>query len=227
MPKSPNNLQFSLSSDYLEKLEKLANTGESLGLCAKRLLTEFLDGRFPSSSDLEPDYKEILFQLEQKLKDLEPTSDRLSQLEEKFRDLEQTGDRLSQLEQEYEKKTTNLSKRLDLLQRDLIETIYKINYAALSSSRILENPPGRLEPELEPELEPKTDLDDLLNAIEIIETPAEGFKVNDLIVWGKKNRVGRIKTVRTKKALIKFIDPQGERWVFITELKLAKLNSGD
>ena len=43
MPISPNNLQFSLSSEYLDKLKSLSN-GESLGLTAKRILIEALDG---------------------------------------------------------------------------------------------------------------------------------------------------------------------------------------
>jgi hypothetical protein len=44
MPTSPNNLQFSLSSEYLEKLKTLSKDRESLGLTAKRILIEALDG---------------------------------------------------------------------------------------------------------------------------------------------------------------------------------------
>lgn len=44
MPVSPNNLQFSLSSEYLDKLKSLSKDGESLGLTAKRILIEALDG---------------------------------------------------------------------------------------------------------------------------------------------------------------------------------------
>jgi hypothetical protein len=44
MPISPNNLQFSLSSEYLDKLKSLSKDGESLGLTAKRILIEALDG---------------------------------------------------------------------------------------------------------------------------------------------------------------------------------------
>ena len=43
MPVSPNNLQFSLASEYLERLKEKANTGESLGLTAKRILIAALD----------------------------------------------------------------------------------------------------------------------------------------------------------------------------------------
>lgn len=44
MPMSPNNLQFSLSSEYLDQLKALSKDGESLGLTAKRILIEALDG---------------------------------------------------------------------------------------------------------------------------------------------------------------------------------------
>lgn len=43
MPVSPNNLQFSLSSEYLERLKEKGNAGESLGLTAKRILIAALD----------------------------------------------------------------------------------------------------------------------------------------------------------------------------------------
>lgn len=43
MPVSPNNLQFSLSSEYLDQLKSLSKDGESLGLTAKRILIKALD----------------------------------------------------------------------------------------------------------------------------------------------------------------------------------------
>ncbi|MEG3437308.1 hypothetical protein V0288_09270 [Pannus brasiliensis CCIBt3594] len=61
MPVSPNNLQFSLSSEYLERLKEKANPGESLGLTAKRLLIEFLKGdRSPNSQPPSPDLTELV-----------------------------------------------------------------------------------------------------------------------------------------------------------------------
>ena len=55
MPVSPNNLQFSLSSEYLDKLKSLSKDGESLGLTAKRILIEALDGSIGGEAIIKDD----------------------------------------------------------------------------------------------------------------------------------------------------------------------------
>jgi hypothetical protein len=43
MPISPNNLQFSLPTDYIERLRSMSQEGESIGLTAKRIIISVLD----------------------------------------------------------------------------------------------------------------------------------------------------------------------------------------
>jgi uncharacterized coiled-coil protein SlyX len=43
MPISPNNLQFSLPSEYIERLRAKSHEGESIGLTAKRIIIAALD----------------------------------------------------------------------------------------------------------------------------------------------------------------------------------------
>jgi uncharacterized coiled-coil protein SlyX len=43
MPISPNNLQFSLPSEYIERLRAKSQEGESIGLTAKRIIIAALD----------------------------------------------------------------------------------------------------------------------------------------------------------------------------------------
>ena len=91
MPVSPNNLQFSLSSEYLDKLKSLSKDGESLGLTAKRILIEALDdgsiGREAiSKDDIQLLYEKIMGCSKRGL-DTEDRIDRLeSELKEEFTD---------------------------------------------------------------------------------------------------------------------------------------------
>ena len=91
MPISPNNLQFSLSSEYLDKLKSLSKDGESLGLTAKRILIEALDdgsiGREAiSKDDIQLLYEKIMGCSKRGL-DTEDRIDRLeSELKEEFTD---------------------------------------------------------------------------------------------------------------------------------------------
>jgi hypothetical protein len=68
MPLNPNNLQFSLSSEYLDKLRALSKEGESLGLTAKRILTQALDETLkpiePMESKVTDDHERRLAALE-------------------------------------------------------------------------------------------------------------------------------------------------------------------
>lgn len=86
MPVSPNNLQFSLSSDYLERLKEKANPGESLGLTAKRLLIELLknDHSLESPSSPSPDLIGLV--------------DRIADLEEKVVDMTALEERVTAIE---------------------------------------------------------------------------------------------------------------------------------
>ena len=43
MPKGDNVIHFSFPARYRDRLLELAQDGESLGLCAKRLLIEYLE----------------------------------------------------------------------------------------------------------------------------------------------------------------------------------------
>lgn len=71
MPVSPNNLQFSLSSEYLEKLKSLSKEGESLGLTAKRILTHALDEPSkPTDLKTSDDHERRLTALESSNQDL-------------------------------------------------------------------------------------------------------------------------------------------------------------
>ena len=90
MPISPNNLQFSLSSEYLDKLKSLSKEGESLGLTAKRILIEALDGFIGgeaiSKDDIQVLYEKIMKATKRGL-DTEDRIDRLeSELKEEFTD---------------------------------------------------------------------------------------------------------------------------------------------
>lgn len=90
MPVSPNNLQFSLSSEYLDKLKSLSKDGESLGLTAKRILIEALDGSIGgeaiSKDDIQVLYEKIMKATKRGL-DTEDWIDRLeSELKEEFTD---------------------------------------------------------------------------------------------------------------------------------------------
>ena len=90
MPVSPNNLQFSLSSEYLDKLKSLSKEGESLGLTAKRILIEALDGFIGgeaiSKDDIQVLYEKIINATKRGL-DTEDRIDRLeSELKEEFTD---------------------------------------------------------------------------------------------------------------------------------------------
>ena len=90
MPVSPNNLQFSLSSEYLDKLKSLSKDGESLGLTAKRILIEALDGFIGreaiSKDDIQVLYEKIMGCSKRGL-DTEDRIDRLeSELKEEFTD---------------------------------------------------------------------------------------------------------------------------------------------
>jgi Homeodomain-like domain len=83
MPKG-NNLQFSLSRDYYDKLMERAQKGESLSLCAKRLLLDLLD----SGEDLPSDR---LAQLEEKMAKIEGGNigGNTGELDQRFEALEQ------------------------------------------------------------------------------------------------------------------------------------------
>jgi chaperonin cofactor prefoldin len=90
MPVSPNNLQFSLSSEYLDKLKSLSKDGESLGLTAKRILIEAFDGSIGgeaiSKDDIQVLYEKIVKCSKRGL-DTEDRIDRLeSELKEEFTD---------------------------------------------------------------------------------------------------------------------------------------------
>lgn len=90
MPVSPNNLQFSLSSEYLDKLKSLSKDGESLGLTAKRILIEAFDGSIGgeaiSKDDIQVLYEKIMKCSKRGL-DTEDRIDRLeSELKEEFTD---------------------------------------------------------------------------------------------------------------------------------------------
>jgi len=64
MPVSPNNLQFSLSSEYLDKLKSLSKDGESLGLTAKRILIEALNDESIDGETISKDDDSRLIDLE-------------------------------------------------------------------------------------------------------------------------------------------------------------------
>lgn len=91
MPISSNNLQLSLSSEYLDKLKSLSKNGESLGLTAKRILIKVLDdgsiGREAiSKDDIQVLYEKIMGCSKRGL-DTEDRIDRLeSELKEEFTD---------------------------------------------------------------------------------------------------------------------------------------------
>lgn len=91
MPVSPNNLQFSLSSEYLDKLKSLSKDGESLGLTAKRILIEALDDGSIGGETISPDAIQVLYEkiinATKRGLDTEDRIDRLeSELKEEFTD---------------------------------------------------------------------------------------------------------------------------------------------
>lgn len=79
MPVSPNNLQFSLSSEYLDKLKSLSKNGESLGLTAKRILIDALDGS-SSGEVVSSNYESRLIALESDHQDLKTEVEGLRRL---------------------------------------------------------------------------------------------------------------------------------------------------
>jgi uncharacterized coiled-coil protein SlyX len=95
MPKGTNNLQFSLSREYLDRLTDRAQKGESLGVCAKRLLIELLDSGKELPSDrlqaLEEKMTKIIGENIDKNTDKDAfdfeLDDRMSDLEDKIGEL--------------------------------------------------------------------------------------------------------------------------------------------
>lgn len=65
MPRNPNNIQISLPSKYRSILDSLAQEGESIDLCAKRLLVDCLDELATSPN------KDRFAQIEDRLAQLE------------------------------------------------------------------------------------------------------------------------------------------------------------
>ena len=107
MPVSPNNLQFSLSSEYLDKLKSLSKDGESLGLTAKRILIEALDDGSIGGETISPDAIQVLYEkiinATKRGLDTEDRIDRLeSELKEEFTDtasaIKEVEDRIQAIE---------------------------------------------------------------------------------------------------------------------------------
>jgi hypothetical protein len=67
MPRNPNNIQISLSSKYRSILSSLAQEGESIDLCAKRLLVECLDKLLSSDNDRFAQIEDRLKAIEESL----------------------------------------------------------------------------------------------------------------------------------------------------------------
>lgn len=112
MPVSPNNLQFSLSSEYLDQLKALSKDGESLGLTAKRILIEALDGfiggktiRKENDSRL-PDLR--LTDLESRLQKVEENLDLVFEAAETIEEREEP-DKISQVMEAFKGVTKILS----------------------------------------------------------------------------------------------------------------------
>jgi hypothetical protein len=58
MPRNPNNIQISLAGKYRAILDSIAQNGESIDLCAKRLLVECLD-RLSTGDSLEDRFSQL------------------------------------------------------------------------------------------------------------------------------------------------------------------------
>ena len=106
MPISPNNLQFSLSSEYLDKLKSLSKDGESLGLTAKRILIEALDS-FIGGEAISKD-KSRLTALESRLEKVEDNLNLVFMAAETMEEQEEP-DKISQVMEAFKGVTKILS----------------------------------------------------------------------------------------------------------------------
>jgi hypothetical protein len=96
MPKYDNTVQFSLPSEKLDKLRSLARDGESIGLCAKRLLLGVIDGGNEGEID-RPSLDQVIGRIESIENCLDrsfyPTEeripDRVTAIEEKLNQIEE------------------------------------------------------------------------------------------------------------------------------------------
>ena len=107
MPISPNNLQFSLSSEYLDKLKSLSKEGESLGLTAKRILIEALD-EFIGGKTIRKENDSRLTDLESRLQKVEENLDLVFEAAETIEEREKP-DKISQVMEAFKGVTKILS----------------------------------------------------------------------------------------------------------------------
>jgi hypothetical protein len=126
MPVSPNNLQFSLSSEYLDQLKSLSKDGESLGLTAKRILIEALNGSIGEEA-ISKDAIQLLYEKTVKCSkrglDTEDRLDRLeSELKEEFADtasaIKEVEDRIQAVKID-DSRLTDLESRLQKVEENL------------------------------------------------------------------------------------------------------------
>lgn len=108
MPRRPNNITISLPQEMLNKIEELAEDGESIGLCVKRLLLALL-GESPSEIQIE---QSDVKRLDEEIKALR---DRLESLEIGIEREVYQNDRLATLD----KTIQELSDRLEALETEM------------------------------------------------------------------------------------------------------------
>lgn len=156
MPVSPNNLQFSLSSEYLDLLKEKANPGESLGLTAKRILIAALEAQresIPSPdltaltdriSALEREVTTHFDEIETEIDELR--DERISALTDRINAIELAIECEHYPEEKVSKRLTALEEkitRLDRIEETIADLQSRINQATSPVKRPPSPPPPR------------------------------------------------------------------------------------
>jgi TATA-binding protein-associated factor Taf7 len=154
MPISPNNLQFSLPGEYLERLRAKSQEGESLGLTAKRLLIALLDSErqaikgseltdlIDRVTSIENCLDNSFYPIEEKL------TERVTALEEKVNSLESRDEReatesmtVDEMSMSVDVDISSLSDRLSHIESALADLQRKIDQATSPVKRPTSPPP--------------------------------------------------------------------------------------